>query len=147
MAEARGRRTLGFLLQDSWRLMRRRFVALAKAAELPVNFSEANVLLHLVYTEGIAQVSLATELDIEPIALVRLLDRLQEAGLIERRLDPDDRRVRRVWLTEAAAPIVARIAELTAAVRAEALSGFGDEEQEALVAALLCVRVNLAGME
>lgn len=141
------RRTLGFLLQDCWRLMRRRFVVLAREAGLPVNSSEANVLLHLTYGAGISQVALAAQLDIEPIALVRLLDRLQEAGLVERRPDRRDRRVRQIWLTPEAGPLIVRIRDITAIVRSEALSGFTACEREGLTSALLRVSGNLSGQE
>jgi MarR family transcriptional regulator, transcriptional regulator for hemolysin len=142
-----GRRTLGFLLHDAARLMRRRFVQLAREAALPLNFSEANVLLHVAHEEGINQVTLATHLDIEPIALVRLLDRLQDAGLVERRACPCDRRVRKIWLTGAAAPMLRRIRAITATVREEALAGFTESERAALAEALLRLRVNLATPE
>lgn len=138
------RQTLGFLLHDTSRLMRRRFVQMARAEGLPVTRSEASVLLNVAHEQGISQATLAALLDIEPIALVRLLDSLQARGLVARRAHPTDRRVRTVWLTEAAEPVLRRIRAVTAAVRREATAGLPPGQIEALIATLLAVRANLA---
>jgi DNA-binding MarR family transcriptional regulator len=138
------RRTLGFLLQDSARLIRRRFIARAREADLPLNHSETSVLQHVAHDQGVTQAKLAARLDIEPITLVRLLDRLEELGLIERRSHPKDRRSWTIWLTKAARPMLDRIEGIRLAVRAEALDGFSAAEQEALTDALVRLRANLA---
>ena len=78
-------RILGFLLHDVARLMRKRFEQRAREVDLGVTRAQAAVIAHLSRNEGINQVSLAQLMDIEPITLVRLLDRLQVAGLIERK--------------------------------------------------------------
>lgn len=140
------RRTLGFLLHDTSRMVRRRFVQRARQEGLPLSRSEASVLLHVAHDEGISQVALAAQLDIEPIALVRLLDSLQQASLIERRAHPTDRRVRTVWLTPEAEPVLRRIRAITAAVRQEALAGIPPAQAEALVETLLAIRANLAAV-
>jgi MarR family transcriptional regulator for hemolysin len=137
------RRTLGFLLHDASRLVRRRFMQLAREAELPLNRSEASVLLHVAHGQGINQATLAAALDIEPISLVRLLDRLQDIGLIERRPHPADRRVWTIWLTEASHPMLERIRSITQAVREEAFSGFSEHACEALIEDLVRLRANL----
>ena len=143
-AEPQVRRSLGFLLQDAARLIRRRFILRAREAELPLNHSETSVLQHVAHDQGVTQAKLAVQLDIEPITLVRLLDRLEELGLIERRSHPSDRRSWTIWLTEAARPMLDRIDVIRLAVRAEALEGFSQAEQEALTDALMRVRGNLA---
>lgn len=138
------RRTLGFLLMDAARLMRRRFILRAREVDLPLNHSETSVLQHIAHDEGVTQAKLAGQLDIEPITLVRLLDRLQELGLIERRSHPSDRRSWTIWLTDAAGPMLDRIEVIRLAVRAQALEGFSAAEQEALTDALVRMRINLA---
>ena len=143
-SRAQVRRTLGFLLQDASRLMRRRFILRARESGLPLNQSETSVLQHVAYEEGINQANLATQLDIEPITLVRLLDRLQEAGLIERRPHPTDRRSWTLWLTDAAHPMLDRIATIRLAVREEALAGLSAAMAQELVDALVRIRENLA---
>ncbi|MDU3130620.1 MAG: MarR family transcriptional regulator, partial [Bradyrhizobium sp.] len=64
------------------------------------------VLFRLRAQEGLSQVDLADVLELQPISLVRLLDRLVEQGLLERRHDPKDRRANRVYLTAAGRKLV-----------------------------------------
>jgi MarR family transcriptional regulator, transcriptional regulator for hemolysin len=138
------RRTLGFLLRDTSRLMRRRFVRRARETGLPLNRSEASVLVHVDREPGICQAHLAEQLDMEPISLVRLIDSLQEAGLIERRPHAHDRRVRTLWLTDAAQPILTQVLNVALEVRAQALAGMPDAERERLLDLLATVRANLS---
>jgi MarR family transcriptional regulator, transcriptional regulator for hemolysin len=138
------RRTLGFLLRDTSRLMRRRFLQRAREVGLPLNRSEAAVLMHVEHAPGLSQVQLAEQLDMEAISLVRLIDSLQEAGLIERRPHPHDRRIRTLWLTEAARPILAQVRAVALEVRAQALAGMPDDKREVLLDLLVKVRRNLA---
>lgn len=140
------RRTLGFLLHDTSRMMRRRFVQRAREEGLPLTRSEASVLLHVAHEQGINQASLATRLDIEPIALVRLLDGLQQRDLIERRLHPTDRRVRTVWLKPGAEPVLRHIRAVTAAIRREAVAGLPPAQIEMLTGLLLAIRANLVAV-
>ncbi len=138
------RRTLGFLLRDTSRLMRRRFVQRSRALGLPLNRSEAAVLIHVDREPGMSQAQLAERLDMEAISLVRLIDSLQETGLIERRPHANDRRIRTLWLTEAARPILAQVRAVAEEVRAQAFKGIPEAEREALLDLLVRVRRNLA---
>ena len=137
------RRGLGFLLQETSRLMRRRFVQRAREAGLGLNRSEAAVLVHVFHSPGISQATLATYLDIETISVVRLIDSLQAAGLIERRAHPTDRRIRTLWLTEAAGATVVQIQAVGRLVRAQALTGIPVEQHEHLFDLLSVIRTNL----
>ena len=74
-------RTLGFVLNDVARLLRKRFEQRARAAALGLTRAQAAVLAYLARQEGINQAALAQILDLEPITLARLLDRLQAASL------------------------------------------------------------------
>src|SRR5919112_4482602 len=114
-------RTLGFLLHDVARLLRKRFEQ--NARDLGLTRSQWQVLAHLAEKEGIPQGALAEILEIEPITLVRILDRLQTAGLIERRPHAQDRRMRLLYLTAKAHPVLAKMREIGATTRAEALDG------------------------
>jgi MarR family transcriptional regulator, transcriptional regulator for hemolysin len=138
------RRTLGVLLRDTSRLIRRRFVQHARERGLPLNRSEAQVLVYVDREQGMSQAQLAERLDLEAISLVRLIDSLQEAGLIERRPHPHDRRIRTLWLTAAAQPILAQVIAVRAQVRAQAMAGMTDTDQEKLLDLLMMVRGNLA---
>jgi len=141
------RRGLGFLLHETSRLMRRRFVQHARDAGLRLTRSEAAVLLHVFHAPGISQVTLANHLDIETISVVRLIDSLQAAGLIERRAHPTDRRVRTLWLTAAAGPAIERIQAIGGLVRAQALAGVPVEQHELLFDLLSVIRTNLEAVE
>ncbi len=138
------RQTLGYLLRESSRLMRRHFIQRARAAGLPLNRSEAVVLGEVAHVPGTSQAALAARLELEPITLVRLLDRLQALGLIERRPMPGDRRVRCIWPTEAATPVVAQIMDIRLAVRADALAALSPDQIAALHIGLRSVCDSLA---
>ena len=136
-------RTLGFLVHDVARLMRKRLEQRARAAGIGLTRAQWQTLAYLARSEGINQTCLAQLLDIEPITLVRLLDRLEAMGLVERRPDPRDRRQRNLFLTEQALPELARIKALGAQVREEALAGIEGAERERLLTMLTTVKTNL----
>lgn len=136
-------RTLGFVINDVARLMRKRFEQRARAASLGLTRAQAAVLANLARQEGINQVSLAQILELEPITLARLLDRLQASALIERRPDPKDRRAHLLYLTESAYPLLDRIFELAAEVRADALAGIPEGHRELLLDMLIEMKANL----
>jgi len=136
-------RTLGFVLNDVARLMRKRFEQRARAAALGLTRAQAAVLAHLARQEGINQAQLAQHLELEPITLARLLDRLQAAGLVERRPDPKDRRAHLLYLTKAAYPLLDRIFALAAEVREDALAGVAEADRGRLLDLLIEMKANL----
>jgi DNA-binding MarR family transcriptional regulator len=136
-------RTFGFLVHDVSRLLKRRFERAARHTGLPITRRQAAVVLYIARHEGVSQAEVATWLDIEPIALVRMLDKLHEEGLVERRAHPTDRRVRTLWLTPAARPVVERILEINLAIREEACAGLAAGTRDAMIAALGSVKDNL----
>ena len=91
---------LGFLLHEVARLLRKRFEQNARVSGL--TRSQWQVLTYLAQNEGINQKGLAELLEIEPITLGRILDKLETLGLIERRAHPADRRTWLLHLVEAA---------------------------------------------
>jgi MarR family transcriptional regulator for hemolysin len=103
------------------------------------------VLVRLDHSEGLKQSELAEILDLQPITLTRLLDRLAENGLIERRPDPNDRRANRLFLTPAARPVLERLADLGAEVMEAVLEGLDDKALERLLHDLGLMRENLRG--
>lgn len=136
-------RDLGFLVHDVARLMRKRFEQ--NARDLGLTRSQGQVLVYLAYNEGIHQGALAEKLDIEPITLTRILDRLEEAGLIERLLYRKDRRVRLLRLTAAAHPLIDEIVTIGALTRSEAMEGVTDEDRDRLLGILSRIKANLTG--
>ena len=134
-------RNLGFLLHDVARLMRKRFEQNARG--LGLTRSQCQVLAHLARNEGIQQSGLADILEVEPITLTRLLDRLEEGGLVERRAHPTDRRIRQLHLTDKAHPLLADIFTIGSATRGEALEGVAEEDRDRLFALLSSMKANL----
>ena len=101
-------REILFTISDVGRLLRT--YADQKARRFGQTRAQWAVLLKLERHEGLKQSDLAEYLDIQPITLTRLVDRLCDNGLIERRPDPNDRRAKRLYLTPAARPLLDRIA-------------------------------------
>jgi DNA-binding MarR family transcriptional regulator len=134
---------LGAMLHDVARLMRRRFERRARQGGLPITRQQARALLYIARNEGLSQAAVATSLDIEPIALVRLLDRLHEENLVERRPHPTDRRVRTLWLTPPAWAVIDRVLEINRAVRAEACAGLPAAEHALFMRVLAHMKHNL----
>ena len=135
---------IGALIHDVGRLMRRNFERRARQTGLPFTRHQARVLLSIARHQGESQAAVAALLDIEPIALVRMLDRLHEEGLVERHLHPTDRRVRTLWLTQAGWAALDRILAINHQVREEACAGLGPAARTALLAALGHIKGNLA---
>ncbi|MXP65065.1 MarR family transcriptional regulator [Roseomonas sp. M0104] len=133
--------TLGFVLHDVARFLRKRFEQRARC--LGLTRSQWQVLAFLAPNEGIHQGGLAELLEIEPITLARLLDRLEGNGLVERRQHPTDRRVWQLYLTEKAHPMLARMRQIGDRTRAEALDGLSQTERAELLRLLLAMRKNL----
>ncbi len=102
------------------------------------------MLAHLQRHEGINQSGLAELLELEPMTIARLVDRMEEAGLVHRRADPADRRAKRLFLTERAKPMLERGRALGDEVYGEAFAGFDPAKREGLVDLLLRVRGNLS---
>jgi MarR family transcriptional regulator, transcriptional regulator for hemolysin len=136
-------RTFGFLVHDVSRLVKRRFDRRARQTGLPITRRQAAVVLYVARHEGVSQAEVANWLDIEPIALVRMLDKLHDEGLVERRAHPTDRRVRTLWLAPGAPPVVERILDINQAIREEAFAGAAPGTRDALIDALAGVKENL----
>jgi MarR family transcriptional regulator for hemolysin len=137
-------RNFGFLVHDVSRLIKRRFDRRARQTGLLITRRQAAVVLYVARNEGVSQAEVATWLDLEPIALVRMLDKLHEEGLVERRAHPTDRRVRTLWLTPAARPVVAQILTINQAIREEAFAGMAAHAREIVIDILDGIKDNLA---
>ncbi|MEO6218237.1 MAG: MarR family transcriptional regulator [Sphingomonas sp.] len=133
--------SLGFLISDVSRLMRRRFDE--RARTIGVTRAQWRTLTTLSRNEGINQGGLADLLEVEPITLCRMIDRLEEAGLVERRRDPADRRAWLIFLTTKAHPLLAQLRGLADGMIEDALQGLDDERRAALMETLGAIRTNL----
>ncbi|HEY0124795.1 MAG TPA: MarR family transcriptional regulator [Rhizobium sp.] len=133
--------TLGFLLHDVARLLRKRFEQRAK--DLGLTRSQWQTLAYLSNNEGIHQAGLAEMLEIEPITLVRILDKLAERGLVERRQHPNDRRSWMLYMRDEARPLLDTMRNVGDQTRREALQGVPFEEHERLYQLLTLMKSNL----
>jgi DNA-binding MarR family transcriptional regulator len=135
-------RSFGFVLHETARMLSKRYDQRSKS--LGLTRAQCQVLAYLVYHEGINQAGLAELLELEPISLGRLIDRMAQAGWVERRPDPQDRRAWRLFVTEKAKPLFAEMITIGRDVRAEALAGFTPEESDKIMDLLLRARRNLS---
>ena len=135
-------RSFGFVLHETARLLSKRYDQRAKS--LGLTRAQIQVLAYLVYHEGINQAGLAELIEIEPISLARLIDRMEQSGWVERRPDPRDRRAWRLYITDKAKPVFAEMIAIGAEVRGEALAGFTEAERDQVMELLMRVRRNLS---
>ena len=136
---------LAWEIGETSRMMRRFYDR--RAAALGVTTAQWRVIAHVGHSPGLKQVELAERLDVEPITACRIVDRLEEAGLIERQRDPEDRRAWRLVLTDKAQPIYRRLGDLAEEMAGEAFAGFSQGEFDAIRAKLARVRGNVSRAE
>jgi MarR family transcriptional regulator for hemolysin len=131
----------GFLLHEVARLLRKRFEQNARDSGL--TRSQWQVLTYLAQNEGTNQKGLAELLEIEPITLGRIVDKLEMLGLIERHPHPTDRRTWLLHFVEAARPKLELIRELGDATHREALAGVSEDDGQRLLQTLQAMKANL----
>ena len=134
-------RELLFLISDVGRLLRT--YADQKARLHGMTRAQWAVLLRLERREGLKQSELAEALDIQPITLTRLVDRLCANGLVERRADPNDRRAKKLYLTAAARPLIDRIADRIEELSETVLDGIAPGEVDLILSKLGLARESL----
>jgi MarR family transcriptional regulator, transcriptional regulator for hemolysin len=134
---------LGYLLSDVVRLMRRDFHE--RATGLGLTPALARLLFHVYRVPGSHQTELAHRLDITPVTLCRMVDRLAERGFVRRQADPRDRRAVRVYVAARGEPLVARMTRIADETGARALKGVAARERAALLRLLGKLAHNLGG--
>jgi MarR family transcriptional regulator for hemolysin len=134
-------RDLAFLLSDAARLLRT--CADQEARRFGMTRAQWGVLFRLQRNEGLKQSELADLLEVQPITLTRLIDRLCDNGLIERRSDPSDRRAKRLFLTPAAKPVLEKVTAGAEAMMASVLAGLDKPTREAMRTSLTAMKSNL----
>lgn len=133
--------SVGFKLSDVARLLRQRFDERARA--IGVTRAQWRTLTVLSRNEGATQGALAELLEVEPITLCRMIDRLADAGHVERRRDPGDRRAWNIYLTDRSRPLLDQLRLLADEVIERALTGLEPDARAALVDSLDRIRGNL----
>ncbi len=135
-------KSIGFLLYEVSRLIRRDFDERVRL--LGLTQVQWRAIAHIARQEGCRQTVLAEILEIRPITLTRLLDRLVEAGWVVRTPDPDDRRATQLRLTEKARPLLETMQEKSLETRERALQDVSGEEFALLFNALKKIKSNLS---
>ena len=115
----------------------------ARARHLGLTRPQWRVLVFLARSEGINQSGLADIIEVERMSMGRMIDRLEAAGLVERRPDASDRRVHRLYLSQKARPILDEMVVLANQVQDEALKGLTDADREQLKSILTVIKNNL----
>lgn len=137
-------REIAFTIMDVARMLRT--YADQRGRQFGISRAQWTVLVRLDRSEGLKQSELAEILDLQPISLTRLLDRLAQNGLIERRPDPTDRRANRLYLTPAARPLLEQLAQLGADMMDEVLAGLDSRTSDRLLHDLGLMKDNLRGL-
>ena len=132
--------TLPFEIGETAHALRKAFDRIAVG--LGVTRAQWKVLFRLTRQPGLRQVELADMLDIEPITLCRIVDRLEESGLVERTRDPDDRRAWRLHVTERAQPLIEKLQGVGAQLVEQAFAGIDPKDIENTRQVLARVREN-----
>jgi len=138
-------RNFGFLLKEVTRRYTNRFEV--RAAEIPLNLAQAKALVRLEKNEGVSQARLAELAEVDPMTMVRILDRMEAEGVLERRPDPADRRARCLYLTAKARPILSEIWRLSDEIRAEIFANVSKAEREQFMDVLQRVYDNISRLE
>jgi DNA-binding MarR family transcriptional regulator len=132
---------VGFLIHDVSRMMRNWFDT--RAQHLGLTRAQWRVLIQLSAREGASQRELAEILEIDTVTLSRHIDRLERDDWLERRPDPNDRRVWRLHLTPAARPTLDEMEGLAVELQEAALQGLDAKERAVLVEALHRIKANV----
>jgi len=131
----------GSLIAQVTRLLRRSFDE--KVRDLGITRPQWHVLGILIRHPGIHQTAIAEILEVEPVSAGRMIDRMQDAGLIERRADPADRRAWRIHLTGKGRGLYEELRPLALETIDLALEGLDRRQRDELVSTLAHVRANL----
>jgi len=135
-------RNLEFLITEVARLITREYDR--RVRDLNLTRSQWWVLVYLIRSDGVNQTELAELLDIGKVALGGLLDRLESKGWVERRPDLQDRRAKRVYLTDEVRPLIIEMTERARVMHRQLTRGMAKEDQERFVAMLQDAKANLA---
>ena len=129
------------LLGDVARLIRTR--ADARARAFGMTLAQWKILVRLEAQPGVSQNELAALVEVEPITVARLVDRLEGRGFVERRADPSDRRIWRLHLRSAASPMLKEIAKVRRELNETLIANISAKERDAAINCLLQMKCNL----
>ena len=136
--------SFGVLVTDVTRLMRKHFDR--RAVRFNLTRAQWRALKRVSYSEGMSQSELAEVLEMEPIAIGRVIDRLQKAGFVERRADPADRRAWRLYLTDRAHAVVDDMESISTKLFRDAQRGISASDLKTMISVLARMKDNLNGL-
>lgn len=136
---------VGYLLKD----VSSRYVARFErhAGQVSLTLTQCKVLVHLSRNEGASQARLCELTDVEPMMMVRILDRMEADKILERRPDPQDRRARRLYLTRKAAALLGEIDRIMEVTRSEIFAGVSKADRDAFLKVLEHIHENACALE
>ena len=137
--------TFAYLMQDVTRHMRKHFDR--RATKFGLTRAQWRALKTIRRNEGLSQTALADYLDMAPIPVGRVIDRLEKAGYVERRADPGDRRCWRLYLTAKAHAVVDEMEVIARGLRDDALDGIARDDFETLLRVLTQLKDNLIALD
>ncbi|WP_425492526.1 MarR family winged helix-turn-helix transcriptional regulator [Luteibacter aegosomaticola] len=137
--------SFGYLLNDVTLLFRKHFDR--RAVKFGLTRAQWRALKWLHRRPGMRQNELAEQLDMEPIAVGRVIDRLQAAGFVERRPDPKDRRAWRLHDTEQARGVIDDMEEISRGLRRDSTQGISAADLEKTLAVLELIKGNLQALD
>ncbi len=135
-------KNLTFMIQDVARLMRRNFNR--RVGSLALTQAQWQALAYIKRNPGISQSALADIIEVQPISVARLIDRMEAAGWVERRPDPDDRRAVKLYVQVKSGSVLEQMAVHGAEMRGQAMQNLNQKEKAALLDMLTRMRANLA---
>ena len=137
--------TFGFLVTDVTRLMRKHFDR--RAVRFGLTRAQWRALKRVHHSEGLTQNELAEFLEMEPIAVGRLIDRLQKAGFIERRADPNDRRCWRLHLLPKAHAVVDDMEQISSELFKQSQRGITAADMKIMLDVFTRMKQNLVALD
>lgn len=137
--------SFGYLLSDVTLLFRKHFDR--RAVKFGLTRAQWRATKVLYHREGLRQTELAEFLEMEPIAVGRVIDRLQAAGFVERRPDPKDRRAWRLYVTAQAQGVVGDMELIARGLRQDATRGIDPDELQQALAVIGRIKDNLLALE
>jgi DNA-binding MarR family transcriptional regulator len=137
--------SFGYLLNDVTLLFRKHFDR--RAVKFGLTRAQWRATKMLYHRPGLRQTELAEFLEMEPIAVGRVIDRLQSAGFVERRPDPKDRRAWRLYTTEQAHEVVDDMERIGRGLRRDATAGIDHDDMARMIAVLNRIKENLQALD
>jgi DNA-binding MarR family transcriptional regulator len=137
--------SVGFLLNDTARLYRRTLDGMLR--DLGMTSLQWRTVARLKREPGMRQSELADLLEVEPITLSRMIDRLADSGMVCRKPDPNDRRAWNLYLTDKTDGLIRQLEIEARRVEEHAFSGLSEDERQVLAGLVERVRANLSRKE